>query len=250
LDAGEEMKPQPVPTVKPSGDLILITKQVRMEWTDVMALDAELSPIAFKVASVVGTHLNNYSGHTYVTQQTIARVMALSLRTVQKAIVELEKRGYLIVRRRELGTRSDGRRVCGGRGVANTYVPAFERTQVASTNIGRKLAVRCVRSWEQRTQNAARKDAAGCVPTLRDNSLMSHRLGAEGDLLLARLGRDVFRSWFRDVEVKGVADDTLTLLAPTTFIRNWIKNHFTNDVLACWQKVQPAIMRVEVVSRS
>ena len=79
---------------------------------------------------------------------------------------------------------------------------------------------------------------------------MSHRLGAEGDLLLARLGRDVFRSWFRDVEVKGVADDTLTLLAPTTFIRNWIKNHFTDAVFACWQKAQPAIKRVEVVSRS
>jgi hypothetical protein len=152
--------------VKPSHNLVLITKKVRMEWTDVMALDAELSATAFKVASVIGTHFNNYSGDTYVTQQTIARVMGLSPRTVQNAIVELERRGYLIVRRRELGTRSDGRRVCGGRGVANTYVPAFERTQVAATNAGRKLAARCVRSWEQKTQNAARKDATGCLPTL------------------------------------------------------------------------------------
>jgi len=54
-NADEELKPEPVPTpvatAKPSGDLILITKQVRMEWTDVMALDADLSPTAFKVAS-------------------------------------------------------------------------------------------------------------------------------------------------------------------------------------------------------
>jgi hypothetical protein len=234
--------------VKPSNNLVLITKKVRMEWTDVMALDAELSATAFKVAGVIGTHFNNCSGDTYVTQQTIARVMGLNPRTVQNAIVELERRGYLIVRRRELGTRSDGRRVCGGRGVANTYVPAFERAQVAATNAGRKLAARCVHSWEQRTQNAARKHATGCLPTLIDNSLMS--LGAEGDLLLARLGCDVFYSWFRDVEVKGIADDTLTLSAPTRFVQNWIKNHFTDAVLACWQKAQPAIKRVEVVSRS
>jgi hypothetical protein len=169
---------------------------------------------------------------------------------VQNAVVELEKRGYLIVRRRGLGTRSDGRRVCGGRGVANTYAPAFERTQVAATNTGQKLATRCVLSWQQSTQNVAPKDAAGCVPTLIDNSLKSHRLGSEGDLLVARLGHQVFSSWFRDVEVKGVADDTLTLSAPTTFIRNWIKNHFTDDILACWRKAQPAIKRVEVVSRS
>jgi hypothetical protein len=235
--------------VKPSEDLILITKKVRMEWTDMMALDPDLSPKAFKVAAVIGTHFNNYSGDTYVTQERIARVVGLSRRTVQNAIVELEKLGYVIVGRRELGTRSDGRRVCGGRGIANTYTPAFKGTQIFATDAARKLAARCVLSWEQRTQNAARKHAAGCVPTLIDNSLISHRLGAEGHLLLARLGCDVFHSWFRDVEVAAVADDTLTLSAPTTFFRDWIKNNFTNDVLACWQKAQPTIKRVEVVSR-
>jgi hypothetical protein len=221
-----------------------------MEWTDVMALDAELSPKAFKVAGVIGTHFNNSSGDTYVSQQTIARVMGLSPRTVHTAIGELEKLGYLMVGRRELGTRSDGRRVFGGRGAANTYAPAFKRTRIAATNTGLKLVARCVLSWEQRTQNPARKDAMVCVPTLMDNSLMRHRLGAEGDLLLARLGPDLFRSWFRYVEVKEVADDRLTLSAPTTFIRDWIKNNFTDDVLACWLKAQPAIKRVEVVSRS
>jgi hypothetical protein len=235
--------------VKPFDALILITKKVRMEWIDLMALDPELSPKAFKVAGVIGTHFNNYSGDTYVSQERIARVVGLSRRTVQNAIVELEKLGYVIVGRRELGTRSDGRRVCGGRGAANTYTPAFKGTRIPATDAARKLAARCVLSWEQRTQNAARKDAAGYVPTLIDNSLMGHRLGAEGHLLLARLGCDVFRAWFRNVEVAGIADDTLTLSTPTTFHRDWIKNNFIDDVLACWQKAQPAIKRVEVVSR-
>jgi DNA-binding Lrp family transcriptional regulator len=187
---------QPVPPVKTSDDLILITKKVRMEWTDMMALDPELSPKAFKIAGVIASHFNNYSGEAYVTQERIARVVGLSRRTVQNAILELEKLGYLIVGRRELGIRSDGRRVCGGRGVANTYTPAFKRTQVPATDAARKLAARCVLSWEQRTQNAARKDAAGYVPTLIDNSLTSHSLGAEGLLLLARLGRAVFALGF------------------------------------------------------
>jgi chromosomal replication initiation ATPase DnaA len=79
---------------------------------------------------------------------------------------------------------------------------------------------------------------------------MHHRLGPESNLLLARLAPDLFHSWFRYVEVKEVTADTLTLSAPTTFIRDRIKENFTDDVLASWQKAQPATKRVEVVSRS
>jgi len=118
------------------GEVILIPKPLRLEWLDVAALDAELSNAAFRLAAVLGVHFNRYRGNTYISLATLASITGWSERTVWAALQELERRGYILVKRRELGTRADGRRVCGGRGVANVYLPAFERSQISATTRG------------------------------------------------------------------------------------------------------------------
>lgn len=149
------------------GEVILIPKQLRVEWVDVMALDVRLGLVALKVALVIGSHFNRHTGDTYVSQETIAEAAGLSLRAVRNAIGELETRGYLLVRRRELGQRkSDGRRACGGRGVANVYLPAFERSQVAATNAGRRFADRIDEAWRRVHDRASvrrTKEAPACL---------------------------------------------------------------------------------------
>lgn len=148
----------------PGGEVILIPKQLRAEWTDVMALDPELSATALKVACVIGHHLNKRAGTTYVSQQRIAEITRYASSTVRRAIAELEERGYLIVQRNDLGGRkSDGRRVCGGRGVANTYAPAMDGGQVAATNAGRRLVERAQALLDQSAPQDAGDDA-GKVP--------------------------------------------------------------------------------------
>jgi biotin operon repressor len=251
----------PAADCKTSVDVILIPKQLRLEWTDVLALDAELSHVAFRVACVIGSHFNRHRGDTYISQKTIARIMGVSERTVWTATEELERRGYLIIRRRELGVRAtDGRRVCGGKGVANTYLPAFKRSQVSTIKPGLKLAARCDLLWEQRSKSSARKVAADCDPTLaspseknpshaRAPAVLAHALGEAGDLLRSRLGADLFASWFGQVKVEHITDGTLTLSAPTKFMRNWITTNYLHDVLACWKRGQPTIERVEIAVR-
>lgn len=125
------------------GEVIVIPKQLRMEWTDAMAFDAALTPAAFRVGAVIGHHLNRQSGEAHPSQATLAALTGLSARGVRQAIAALEARGWLVVDRRELGTRaSDGRRVCGGRGVANVYRPACGGAAVTATDRGRRLAER------------------------------------------------------------------------------------------------------------
>lgn len=151
-------------------EVILITKQLRMQWTDAMAVDAALSPTAFRVGCVIGSHLNKSSGDTFVKQETIADLLGVTKRTVQAAIGELEYRGWLIVERRQLGFRADGRMVCGGKGVANTYRPAFQRTKLVATNGNSKVAADCHLWQMQRWQSGASKVAAHCHPTLKNPS--------------------------------------------------------------------------------
>jgi hypothetical protein len=93
------------------GQVILIPKSLRMEWTDALALDPQVGNMPFRVACVISSHFNHRSGETFVSQITVARIMGVSPRSVWSAIVELERLGYLIVQRREFGARaSDGRR--------------------------------------------------------------------------------------------------------------------------------------------
>jgi hypothetical protein len=182
-----------------SAEVILIPKPLRAEWMDVMAADPELTPAAYKTAGAIGSHFNRHSGNTFVSQETLADFLQVSLRTVQTAIAELEARGYLIVKRRDLGLRRDGRRAFGGRGVANVYLPAFERSQVAATERGRRLAERIDQAWQtaldraaQRTQRAASfgrgKDAADCV--LSENKARSELRPLGGERTQNPAGKD------------------------------------------------------------
>jgi hypothetical protein len=137
---------QPVHTA----EVILIPKRLRMDWIDLAALDKELPPASFKIGAVIGTHFDNKSGLTYVSQETLAKVSGLSAATVARAIADLERRGYLIVQRREIGVRSDGRRVFGGKGVANVYLPALDGAQICATDgRAKKLSEAARQRWDE-----------------------------------------------------------------------------------------------------
>lgn len=143
-----------------SSSVILITKQLRMDWMDVMALDKRLSATAFRVAGVIGTHFGNKSGMTYVSRQTLARVTGMSEATIKRAIMELSGLGYFKIERREIGVRKDGRKAFGakGKGGANVYLPAVDAEQISATNRGQRLIQRAEQSWDEiRNKSSAKR---------------------------------------------------------------------------------------------
>jgi AraC-like DNA-binding protein len=229
---------------------IVITKQLRVEWMDCMALDSSLSHVAFRAAAVIGSHFNRHTGKTFLSQETIARVMGASERTVYGAIKELESRGYLIVKRREFGTVTRKTaagdiqvKVAGGKGVANTYFPSFQRSQLVASSKGAKLAAHCDLLWEQRSQKRASKVATGCDPTLtlpsEENSLRAREpsraeaLGALAAIIPAAIGEDEFRSWFGKSWIIAETADAVTLAFPTKFIRSEILKRYEHR-FATW----------------
>ena len=223
-----------------------------MEWTDVIALDAGLSHVACRTGLVIGSHFNRHRGNAYLRQDTIARVMGVSERTVWSAITELETRGYLIVQRREFAPRkSDGRRVAGGRGVANVYLPAFERSQLSATNSGKMLAARCDLVWSERSQKPASKVATGCDPTLsspteKNPTLQDHALGQAGERLAEYIGRQKFKIWFDGVTFEVALEKTLILKVPKAFRAKWIRDNFRKEILASWRPDNPGLAEVEI----
>jgi hypothetical protein len=254
------------PLAAKTSSVILIPKQLRAEWMDAMALDTRLSNTAFRLAGVIGSHFNRHTGQTFLTVETLARVMNMSERTIFAASKELEEFGYLIVKRREFGTvtrkTASGDiqvKVAGGKGVANTYLPAFERSQVTATNSGSKLATRCDLWWELRSQKTAPKVAVDCNPTLspspKENPSRAREpssasaLGPLAAIIVRARGEPEFRSWFGLAMIAADTPDCLRISLPSRFLVSEVQKRYGDHLVRWVQLVDQGKKRVEVVLR-
>lgn len=153
-----------------SAEVILLPLKLRMQWTDLLMLDAAISPSARQVGGVIGYFLNKHRGDTYVTQDTIAGITGLSGRSVKRATAELEAAGYLLIGRQNRGVRGDGTAVAGGAGGANVYAPALDGVQVTATMDGEKLTERAalVRSRDPGVRDTSVPHSGANPALLRD----------------------------------------------------------------------------------
>src|SRR5258708_18869095 len=60
------------------GMAVLIPKQLCLEWIDLMALDASLSHVAFRVAAVIAHHLNKHTRKAFLTPEPIDPIRTLN----------------------------------------------------------------------------------------------------------------------------------------------------------------------------
>ncbi len=69
-------------------------------------------------------------------------------------------------------------------------------------------------------------------------------------VLRARLGEDVFTSWFASIEFDRLDNGTLHVSVPVKFLKNWIQSHYSDDLLASCKTEFKQIERVEVGLRT
>lgn len=69
-------------------------------------------------------------------------------------------------------------------------------------------------------------------------------------LLKAKIGAEVFQSWFGRAKLEQSSSSVITISVPTPFLRTWINSHYLDDMLALWQKEEPSVLKVDVVVRS
>jgi len=68
--------------------------------------------------------------------------------------------------------------------------------------------------------------------------------------LKARLGGEVYASWFARMKLEEASKDLVRLSVPTAFLRSWINSHYLDLVSELWRQELPQLLRVEVVVRS
>ena len=68
--------------------------------------------------------------------------------------------------------------------------------------------------------------------------------------LRAKLGADVYNSWFGRLKLESATRSVARMSVPTAFLRSWITSHYINDLTALWMEECPEILQVEIVVRS
>ncbi len=67
--------------------------------------------------------------------------------------------------------------------------------------------------------------------------------------LRAKIGEEIYSSWFTRLELDGVQGETVYLSVPTLFLKNWIQQHYVEKIAELWQPELPNA-RVELMVRS
>lgn len=66
----------------------------------------------------------------------------------------------------------------------------------------------------------------------------------------ARVGQDVYKSWFGRLKPVEVSGGVAVHSVPTAFLKSWLVSHYLDLLLELWQAEDPSILKVEIVVRS
>ena len=68
--------------------------------------------------------------------------------------------------------------------------------------------------------------------------------------LKAKVGPDVYASWFGRLKIHTFSKSVVRLSVPTTFLKSWINNRYLDMMTALLQEEEPSILKVEILVRS
>ena len=68
--------------------------------------------------------------------------------------------------------------------------------------------------------------------------------------LKARLGSEVYSSWFGRMQLTEANKGVVRLSVPTAFLRSWINSHYVDLINDLWKEEEPGLIKLEIVVRT
>lgn len=112
-----------------------------------------------------------------------------------------------------------------------------------------KRAVGSTKSTATHNPGAAGKKTNAKAPTASEKAEAESWVRIQ-EKLQAKLGKEVFDSWFGRLKLQGVSGGVALHSVPTAFLRNWLLSHYRDELLKLWQKEDSSVLRVDVSIRS
>ncbi|KAB2943850.1 DnaA N-terminal domain-containing protein, partial [Hyphomicrobium sp.] len=99
---------------------------------------------------------------------------------------------------------------------------------------------------ERTTTNATTPSPSPAITATNPEEQRGQKVRA---MLRARLGDDIFTSWFNALDFESFEAGTVKFSVPVKFLRTWIQSHYSEDLLACCRAEFKGAEKVEVVLR-
>lgn len=99
---------------------------------------------------------------------------------------------------------------------------------------------------------------AAMVPLHMDEGKSMVSAGSQGETIFervktklkAKLGNEVYSSWFGRLKLDETSKSIVRLSVPTAFLRSWINNHYSDMINTLWHEEDEQVLKVEIVFRS
>ncbi|MGN6143715.1 MAG: chromosomal replication initiator protein DnaA [Mesorhizobium sp.] len=82
------------------------------------------------------------------------------------------------------------------------------------------------------------------------NSAADQRFESIKAQLKARLGSEVYSSWFGRMKLAEASKGIVRLSVPTAFLRSWINGHYLDLITELWKQQDDDVLKVEIIVRS
>jgi chromosomal replication initiator protein len=117
--------------------------------------------------------------------------------------------------------------------------------------------VEVARNEEQKMQSGIDRDMRGDFPFPEPmigggdvGNEVDHRFERVKAQLKARLGSEVYSSWFGRMKLAETSKGIVRMSVPTAFLRSWITGHYNDLITQLWKQEDPEIVRIEIVVRT
>lgn len=77
----------------------------------------------------------------------------------------------------------------------------------------------------------------------------AHALGGAGERLRQHFGEVRFKAWFGAAWIESNTGETVRMAVPTRFVRDWLRDRYSDLIVDCFRSEDPACQRVEIVVR-
>jgi chromosomal replication initiator protein len=68
--------------------------------------------------------------------------------------------------------------------------------------------------------------------------------------LKAKLGSEVYSSWFGRMKLTEASKDLVRISVPTAFLKSWINGHYLDLITELWRQEEPDLLKVEIIART
>ncbi|GAB3443773.1 helix-turn-helix domain-containing protein [Insolitispirillum peregrinum] len=225
-------------------------REVKLQWLQALSCDGSLSDCAKTIALyIVTTHMNGHTEKAWPSYQTIADATGKSVKTIQRAVRELEERGWFDVQRGNgvrhntvySPTEASITRAIEAREKADKVVPlrpekGGQNCPQRGTNLSPEGGQNCPPNLEKKKinkPNAPAREAEAPLPASEQADLKD----ALRDVLGLEMDETAIRLWVETLTSVTQAGNRMIVTAPSRMHCDWIEQRFAGPLSRAAQQL-------------